>query len=160
MANTTSPPSDQQPKLHVLLVEDNIINQKLVARKLTRTFTVSTAGNGQEAVDMVVASFSSSSSSSNTTSSSSDPSRGPIDIILMDQEMPIMDGNAAAREIRSQEQKAGREGKRIPIMGVSANVREEQLREMVESGMDEYVTKPYKIDDMERRIWEMVGKKE
>ena len=159
-ANTTSPPSDQQPKLHVLLVEDNIINQKLVARKLTRTFTVSTAGNGQEAVDMVVASFSSSSSSSNTTSSSSDPSRGPIDIILMDQEMPIMDGNAAAREIRSQEQKAGREGKRIPIMGVSANVREEQLREMVESGMDEYVTKPYKIDDMERRIWEMVGKKE
>ena len=76
--------------------------------------------------------------------------------------MPIMDGNAAAREIRSQEQKAGRtgEGKRIPILGVSANVREEQLREMVESGMDEYVTKPYKIDDMERRIWEMVGKKE
>jgi CheY-like chemotaxis protein len=73
--------------------------------------------------------------------------------------MPIMDGNAAAREIRSQEQKAGRadKDKRIPILGVSANVRQEQLKEMVESGMDEYVTKPYKIDDMERRIWEMVG---
>jgi signal transduction histidine kinase len=154
-----SPSSDsQQPKLHVLLVEDNIINQKLVSRKLAgRNFAVSTAGNGQEAVDMVVASFSSSSSDNNASSSGSSP--GPIDIILMDQEMPIMDGNAAAREIRSQEQKVGRD-KRIPILGVSANVREEQLKEMVESGMDEYVTKPYKIDDMERRIWEMVGGKE
>jgi signal transduction histidine kinase len=156
-----SPPSDsQQKKLHVLLVEDNIINQKLVARKLAgRNFTVSTAGNGQEAVDLVVASFSPSNNTSSPSSSSSPDGKGPIDIILMDQEMPIMDGNAAAREIRSQEQKAGRadKDKRIPILGVSANVRQEQLKEMVESGMDEYVTKPYKIDDMERRIWEMVG---
>ena len=152
--DTTPPPSDQQQRqrtLHVLLVEDNIINQKLVARKLARTFAVSTAGNGQEAVDLAVASFSSSSSSSNNNN------KGPIDIILMDQEMPIMDGNAAAREIRSQEAKLGRQAKRVPILGVSANVREEQLKEMVESGMDDYVTKPYKIDDMERRIWEMVG---
>jgi len=172
--DTAPPPpaqqqQQQQRKLHVLLVEDNVINQKLVARKLARTFAVSTAGNGKEAVDLAVASFSLSSSSSAAPSSSSpdndnnddnnnnnNNNKGPIDIILMDQEMPIMDGNAAAREIRSQEQKLGRES-RVPILGVSANVREEQLREMVESGMDEYVTKPYKIDDMERRIREMVG---
>jgi CheY-like chemotaxis protein len=140
---------------HVLLVEDNFINQKLVARQLAkRKFTVSTAKNGREAVNFVLASFSDPEHAGEGDDSKK---QGEIDIILMDQEMPVMDGNSAAKEIRLKERELGRK-KRVPILGVSANVREEQLGEMKGSGMDEFVTKPYMIDDMVRKIGEMIDK--
>lgn len=138
---------------HVLFVEDNMINRKLVARKLgSKGFTISTANNGREAVDFVIASF-----SDPATAGQGDKTKtqGEIDIILMDQEMPVMDGNSAAKEIRAREEEMGRE-KRVPILGVSANVREEQLQEMLACGMDEYVTKPYSIDTMVGKIGEMI----
>lgn len=138
---------------HVLFVEDNLINQKLVARQLTKKkFTVSTAKDGREAVDFVIASF---SDPENAGKDDDTKKQGEIDIILMDQEMPVMDGNAAAREIRRREKEMGRE-KRIPIVGVSANVREEQLQEMTKNGMDDFVTKPYMVDDMVRKIGSMI----
>jgi signal transduction histidine kinase len=139
---------------HVLFVEDNFINQKLVARQLAkRKFTVSTAKNGREAVDFVIASF---SDPVNAGKGDETKKQGEIDIILMDQEMPIMDGSKAAREIRRREHELGRE-KRVPILGVSANVREEQLQEMTKSGMDEFITKPYMIDDMVKKIGSMIN---
>jgi CheY-like chemotaxis protein len=67
-----------------------------------------------------------------------------------------MDGNKAASEIRRREIEIGRE-KRVPILGVSANVREEQLQEMTKSGMDEFITKPYMIDDMVKKIGSMIN---
>ena len=138
---------------HVLFVEDNFINQKLVARQLAKKkFTVSTAKNGREAVDFVVASF---SDPENAGKDDETKKQGEIDIILMDQEMPVMDGSAAAKEIRRREKEMGRE-KRVPILGVSANVREEQLQEMVENGMDDFVTKPYMVDDMIKKIGSMI----
>lgn len=139
---------------HVLFVEDNFINQKLVARQLAKKkFTVSTAKNGREAVDFVVASF---SDPENAGKDDETKKQGEIDIILMDQEMPVMDGSAAAKEIRRREKEMGRE-KRVPILGVSANVREEQLQEMVWNGMDEFVTKPYMVDDMIKKIGSMIN---
>lgn len=142
----------KQP-LHVLLVEDNIINQKLVARKLaSKKFIVSTAKDGRDAVDFVTETFSNPHSAGENDSTKQN---GEIDIVLMDQEMPIMDGNAAAREIRERERVMGR-GERLPILGVSANVRDEQLEEMTKSGMDEYITKPYKIEDMVAKIEGMI----
>jgi signal transduction histidine kinase/CheY-like chemotaxis protein len=138
---------------HVLFVEDNFINQKLVARQLAKKkFSVSTAKNGREAVDFVVASF---SDPENAGKGDESKKQGEIDIILMDQEMPVMDGNAAAREIRSREKEMGRD-KRVPILGVSANVREEQLQEMTKNGMDDFVTKPYMVDDMIKKIGSMI----
>jgi signal transduction histidine kinase len=138
---------------HVLFVEDNFINQKLVARQLAKKkFSVSTAKNGREAVDFVVASF---SDPENAGKGDETKKQGEIDIILMDQEMPVMDGNAAAREIRSREKEMGRD-KRVPILGVSANVREEQLEEMTKNGMDDFVTKPYMVDDMIKKIGSMI----
>lgn len=138
---------------HVLFVEDNFINQKLVARQLARKkFTVSTAKNGREAVDFVLASF---SDPENAGKEDETKKQGEIDIILMDQEMPVMDGSAAAREIRHREKEMGRE-KRVPILGVSANVREEQLQEMTKNGMNEFITKPYMVDDMIKKIGSMI----
>lgn len=140
---------DMKTPPHVLLVEDNIINQKLVARKFSsKKLNVSTAKNGREAVDFVIASFTDPESAGGGDNTKK---QGEIDIVLMDQEMPIMDGNAAAKEIRQREKEMGRE-KRVPILGVSANVREEQLQEMTKSGMDEYITKPYNVGELEAKI--------
>lgn len=103
---------------HILLVEDNIINQKIVMRKLeSKGYKVTSAKNGKEAVDAV----------ENAPKLSTGDKRA-FDICLMDMEMPIMDGNTATKTIRVLE----RQGKieRIPILGVTANVRGEQQAEM------------------------------
>lgn len=136
---------------HVLLVEDNKINQRLLSRKLeNKGFKVTTASNGQEAVSRV-----------KDTPSSGE--KGAFDIILMDKEMPILDGNAATRQIRDLELR--NEVQRAPIIGedqqffrntlilinfagVTANVRDEQQDEMLASGMDDIITKPYEVDEM------------
>jgi CheY-like chemotaxis protein len=68
----------------------------------------------------------------------------------MDQEMPVKDGNTAAREIKDLQ--ARHEVGRSPILGVSANVREEQTRVMKEAGMDEVISKPFKVKDLVRKI--------
>ncbi|KAK0927956.1 hypothetical protein LTR29_017528 [Friedmanniomyces endolithicus] len=140
---------DKKPaKLHVLLVEDNIINQRIVHRKLqARGFEVTTANNGREAVEAV-----------RKASKHSSGEQGAFGIILMDQEMPILDGNAATREIREMAEKG--EVERIPILGVTANVRAAQQGEMVNSGMDDVISKPYKVDDLIKKIDEVTKKSE
>ncbi|KAL4926175.1 hybrid sensor histidine kinase/response regulator [Aspergillus undulatus] len=114
----------------VLFVEDNIINQRVVSRKLQMSgFEVTTANNGQEALEMW---------------SNSNSSNDALACILMDQEMPIMDGNTATRRIRALE----KDGSRIPIIGVTANVRQDQQSDMLEAGMDGIVHKPYKMQEL------------
>jgi CheY-like chemotaxis protein len=126
---TTTPGSQ-----HILLVEDNKINQRLLSRKLEKKgFRVTAANNGQEAVQKI----------KELTGSDQ---RNAFSVILMDKEMPLLDGNDATKEIRSMEQRG--EAQRTPIIGVTANVREEQQAEMLASGMDNVVTKPYQIDEM------------
>lgn len=120
--------SGNAQKCHVLLVEDNAINQRIVHRKLTaKGFQVTIANNGREAVEAVQQA---------PKPSSGDP--GAFDIILMDQEMPILDGNSATREIRNLVDKGELEN--IPILGVTANVRGEQQDDMVRCGMDDVST--------------------
>jgi CheY-like chemotaxis protein len=132
---------------HVLLVEDNTINQRIIQRKLSsKNFRVSTANNGREAVEFVAAAFEKESQRQDEA----------VDVVLMDQEMPIMDGNAATAQIRKIEREMGREV-RVPIVGVSANVREEQLQAMINHGMDGYITKPYSFDDMVKQIQKILG---
>lgn len=146
---------DTSTQPHVLFVEDNEINRKLVTRKLaSKNLIVSTANNGREAVDFVVASFTNSKEAGKGDDTKH---QREIDIILMDQEMPVLGGNAAAEEIRSKEKEMDRES-RVPMIGVSANVREEQLQEMIKSGMDEYVTKPYDINTMIDKIRTLIDK--
>lgn len=67
-----------------------------------------------------------------------------------------MDGNAATREIRQLE-KSG-EVLRVPILGVTANVREEQKNDMREAGMDDVISKPYSIGDLVGRVEGLIEK--
>lgn len=66
-----------------------------------------------------------------------------------------MDGNAASKAIRQLEKHGDLE--RIPILGVTANVRGAQQDEMVESGMDDVMSKPYKIEDLVSRLWALAA---
>lgn len=103
---------------------------------------MATANNGKEAVAAV------------RESSSGDQ---PFDVILMDQEMPLMSGNTATRAIRDLEHQ-GIIG-HIPILGVTANVRGAQTDEMIESGMQDVITKPYKIEDLVIRLTGLANQK-
>jgi CheY-like chemotaxis protein len=138
--------SSSLPK--ILLVEDNLVNQRLLRRKLEgKGFFVLTANNGREAVEAVKA--------AGQAASLSDAPYVGFSIILMDMEMPIMDGNAASTAIREWERNT--QHRRVPILGVSANVRQEQKKSMVDAGMDDVIGKPYKIDEMVGKIRGLVG---
>ena len=127
----------------ILLVEDNLINQKVLRRQLqARNFQVSVANNGQEAIDA----FKQKVEEFDTQ----DHSRSGFDCILMDQEMPLKDGNAATQEIREFEEERG--AAHGLILGVTANVREAQRDSMLEAGMDDVINKPYKVDELVKHI--------
>lgn len=131
--------------LKVLFVEDNLINQRILKRKMQgKGFEVTTANNGKEAVDAF-------------RSAASTESESPaFDCVLMDQEMPVMDGNSATRAIRDIESKDSLP--RIRIIGVTANVREEQQQQMREAGMDSVLSKPFTINDLVDRVREVANK--
>lgn len=132
-----------QGRTHVLLVEDNVINQRILKRKLeAKKYLVTVANNGREAVDSVMKNLS-------PENVDDDESRH-FDIVLMDQEMPVLDGNAATREIRQLEGEG--EVLRVPILGVTANVREPQKDEMKEAGMDDVISKPYSMEALIGKI--------
>lgn len=120
---------------HILLVEDNDINRQIISRRLRSLgFQISEASNGQEALDIA--------------------QQSELSCILMDQDMPVMDGNSATRAIRNLERDSRRH---IPILGVTANVRAEQQAEMLEAGMDGIILKPYRTSDIFERINNLIG---
>lgn len=135
-----------EDKRTLLLVEDNLINQKVLRRQLqARGFEVFVANNGQEAIDAV--------SERGKTAADDQYNRNYFDCILMDQEMPIKDGNQATLEIR-QLQDEGKAGY-SKILGVSANVRQAQRDSMREAGMDDLISKPFKVDALVKKIDEL-----
>jgi CheY-like chemotaxis protein len=149
-SDTSRSQSDQRvdEKQTLLLVEDNLINQKVLRRQLqTRGFEVFVANNGQEAIDAVA--------ERGKISADDRHDRNYFDIILMDQEMPIKDGNQATQEIR-QLQDQGKAGY-SRIIGVSANVREAQTQSMRDAGMDDIISKPYKVADLVKRIKDILS---
>jgi len=112
--------------LRVLLAEDNLVNQKLGVRLLGKQgWQVVVANNGKEAVELV--------------------QKDGFDLVLMDVQMPEMDGIEATKEIRKREKETGRH---IPIIALTANAFEEDRKKCLEAGMDEYATKPIKIDEL------------
>ena len=124
-----SPAKPDIPKdsLHFLVAEDNVINQKLVGRMLERAgHTFAIADNGIEAV----AAF----------------DREPFDVILMDGQMPEMDGLQAADAIRSRERN-GRGG-HVPIIALTAYALKGDRDRFLASGMDDYLTKPIQQRDL------------
>lgn len=137
----------QKQQRKILLVEDNEINARVLGRQLkNKGFIVMTAHNGQEAIDMTKRIA--ADKASQETGTRVGPNRVPpnvFDCILMDQEMPIKDGNTAAREIRGFNE-------HVPILGVSANARQEQIQGMRHAGMNDTISKPFKVDELVGKI--------
>jgi PAS domain S-box-containing protein len=117
-------PATARP-LRVLLAEDNPINQKLAVRLLERQgHTVVIANNGREAVDAIFG-----------------DRVGPFDVVLMDVQMPEMDGLEATAAIREREAK---NGSHIPIVAMTAHAMKGDEGRCLTAGMDAYVSKPVK----------------
>jgi len=109
-------------KGRVLLVEDNLVNQKVARMVLERTgFQVRIAGDGLEAVRIY------------------EEDHEDIDLIMMDVHMPGLNGLDATREIRTAEEGTGRH---VPIVAMTANAMSEAREECLLAGMDAYLTKP------------------
>jgi signal transduction histidine kinase/ActR/RegA family two-component response regulator len=119
-----SQPSQMQHKLHgrVLLVEDNPINQ-MVARKMLEKIGVETelAGNGQEALDLL--------------------HEHNFDAVLMDCQMPVLDGFNATRQLRERERE--QQCKPLAVIAMTANVMEGDRERCLKAGMNDYIGKPF-----------------
>ena len=114
-------------RAHVLLVEDNVVNQKVGMRMLRKLgCTVDLATNGQEAVDAVV----------------NDPQR--YQIVFMDCQMPIMDGYESTRVIRMHSDACAE----IPIIALTANTMDGDKQLCLDAGMDDHLGKPIQLDDL------------
>ena len=114
---------------NVLLVEDNEVNQ-LVARKIIKKagLEVTVANNGQEALDILGGGV-------------------PFDLILMDIQMPVMDGLTATREIRRNS-----EFKDLPIVAMTAHAMVQDREKSLEAGMNDHICKPLDIDELFRSL--------
>ena len=118
---------------HILLVEDNALNRE-IAQEILREygFLVDTAENGAVAVEKV-----------------STAAPGSYDLVLMDVQMPIMDGYTATRKIRALDDPARA---KLPILAMTANAFDEDRRNALESGMNGFLSKPIVIGDLVQEL--------
>jgi CheY-like chemotaxis protein len=129
----TTPPSpvENDRPVRILAAEDNLTNQR-VLRAVLDTFGVdlTVVENGREAVEAWRA--------------------GAFDLVLMDIQMPEMDGVAATRAIRAAERGEGRA--RTPILALSANAMTHQVAEYLKAGMDAHIAKPIEIPKLQAAL--------
>jgi signal transduction histidine kinase/CheY-like chemotaxis protein/HPt (histidine-containing phosphotransfer) domain-containing protein len=117
---------------HVLIVDDNMLNRVLTGKFLSKwNLRISNATNGQEALDRVKAE--------------------KFDLILMDLQMPIMDGYTAVRHIRNMEDSYCQ---KVPILAITASVLLEVRNKIEEYGMQGFIPKPF----IPRQLWEAIRK--
>ncbi|MBE1302234.1 MAG: response regulator [Alteromonadaceae bacterium] len=109
---------------NVLLVEDNVMNQELASELLTlNNISVTIAENGQEALDIL--------------------SENTFDGVLMDCQMPVMDGYTAAREIRQVP-----EWENLPVLAMTANAMAGDREKVLDAGMNDHIAKPISVNEM------------
>ncbi len=124
----TSEVSDVGSKRRLLLAEDNIVNQKVATKLLEkRGYVCDIAANGQEAIQAFI--------------------RGDYEAILMDCQMPEMDGYSATQGIREYESREGH-STRIPIIAMTANAMAGDREKCIDAGMDDYVSKPIQPENL------------
>jgi signal transduction histidine kinase/ActR/RegA family two-component response regulator len=124
-------PAVSKSKKHILVAEDNIVNQHLATRLLEREgHQVEVAASGKQALEMLEQCH-------------------EFDMVLMDIQMPEMDGLEAAEHIRRKERGSGHH---IPIFAVTAQASESDRQRCFEAGMDGYITKPVRIPELMHMI--------
>ena len=125
----------QTKHLQILLAEDNLINQKLAIALLEKEgHEVTVASDGQQAVDLFLA--------------------NPFDIVLMDVQMPVMDGFEATQKIRDFERA---NGTHAPIIALTAHAGAVDRERCLAAGMDEYISKPIRIGKLRNAIRKQTG---
>ena len=123
--------AEHRHKLRILVAEDNAVNQKVIIKILEKLgYYADVVGNGLEVLDAI--------------------RRVPYDLVLMDCQMPEMDGFEATRRIRALDGVTGR----IPIIALTANAMAGDREKCVECGMDNYLTKPVDRDALAMMIEE------
>ena len=128
---------EQRPPVaaHILVAEDNEVNQKVAAKILEKLgYRVELAENGKEALAACA--------------------RRRYDAVLMDGQMPGMDGYEATRRIRERETKGGR---RVPIVAMTASAMKGDREKCLDAGMDDYITKPVTPEKLETVLKKWVG---
>jgi CheY-like chemotaxis protein len=130
-------PAPSEPEVHILLVEDNHINRKVITLAIKKLgYTVSTACDGQEALQYLC-----------KQSKQPKPSA-----VLMDCMMPIIDGYEATRRIRSDSDMFDEQTRRLPVIALTASAIKGDREKCWEAGMDDYLTKPAARDALERTL--------
>jgi len=125
---------ERRRSLHILLAEDNPVNQKLAVRLLEKEgHTVVVADNGRRALEALEG--------------------GNVDLVIMDVQMPEMDGYEAAASIRKTEETTL---KHVPILAMTAHAMKGDQEKCLAAGMDGYVSKPIRPDDLRQVIEELV----
>ncbi len=126
---------ESKRRLHILLAEDNAVNQKLATRMLERMgHTVIVASNGKKVLESLEGE--------------------KFDLVLMDVQMPEMDGFQATRAIRDLEKATG---EHLPIMAMTAYAMKGDKEKCLESGMDGYVAKPINAQELFDTIENLLG---
>lgn len=111
-------------KHRILVAEDNILNLKLIETLLEKNeYTVISALNGEDAVKAFI-------------------SESP-DLVLMDVEMPVLNGYETVKKIRESEKN---KGKRVPVIALTGHYFKEDIERIFEFGMDDYISKPVIFD--------------
>ena len=109
----------------VLVAEDNVVNQKVAARLLERLgMEVDVAGDGRQALEMYA--------------------RGRYDLVLLDCQMPVLDGYQTAAALRAGEER----DQHVPIVALTANAMAEDRARCLAAGMDDYLAKPVRLEDL------------
>ena len=133
-------PEIMQQFSYVLVVDDSQINRKMICRSLQSLgFVCTQASDGIECVEMV----------SNALKSGSNHGENRIDLILMDYEMPRLNGPLATEKLRKMRIK-------IPVIGITGNVLKEDSEYFIEKGANQVIHKPFTVQMLEKALVEIV----
>lgn len=123
--------------MDILLVEDNVLNQKIVSFNLKKyNFSVTAVTNGQDAIEAV--------------------KNNNYQLILMDLMLPGMNGYEITGEIRKYELEKGVENK-VPIIAITANTLDNDREKCFEAGMNEYLSKPFTAEQLLEKVMQFLA---